>query len=246
MPRILIVDDEELARLRLTRYFRAEHPDWPLAEAADGFEAHERIAAFAPDLIFLDIEMPEMNGFELLMQLPERPFKIIFQTAYDEFAVRAFDESACDYLLKPFTDERLKAALTKAGAAPPAPAALADLERRLASDQRYLTKILIRVGNRMKVVELHEVLYFFSEEHVTRAFLKDIDYAYDASLSFLEERLDPRQFVRSHRNSILNLRAVTAFTKGQRATVTLSNGAALQVSRERRKAVLAALGEADT
>src|SRR5690606_13865081 len=104
---VLIVDDEPLARARIRRYLETHHADWNLAEAGDGIEALEKIQQSKPDLMFLDIEMPELTGFEVLSQIPERSFTVIFQTAYDAFAVKAFEENACDYILKPFTDDRL-------------------------------------------------------------------------------------------------------------------------------------------
>jgi two-component system LytT family response regulator len=232
--RVLIVDDEELARVRLRRYFEQKHPDYVLQEAADGVEALARIAEFFPDVIFLDIEMPELSGFEVLMQLEARPFAIVFQTAYADFAVRAFEENACDYLLKPFTDVRLETALAKARGGR---ADLPGLERQLASQAIHLRKLVIRAGTRQRIIDHKEVLYFSSESHATRVVLRDIDYAYDHSLSFLEARLDPQLFLRIHRNAIVNLGAVRSVTQGLKPTVVLENGVELQVARDRKRAL---------
>ena len=237
--KVLVVDDEALARRRIVDYFRAARPGDTVEEAEDGFEALEKLATFAPDLVFLDVEMPELSGFDVLMQLEARPFRVIFQTAYDEFAVRAFDANAIDYLLKPFSDERLAQAIAKAGGPPQA---LGDLDRHLVGEKMHLTKLTIRLGQRLKVVDAADVHYFLSESHVTRAFLHDIDYALDNSLTFLEERLDPRTFLRTHRNSLINLTSIKEVKQGSNMTVTLKSGVELPVSRERKKQLLKALG----
>lgn len=239
--RVLIVDDEELARIRLTRYLGQKHPAFTVETAEDGFEALEKIPEFKPDLVFLDIEMPELSGFDVLMALEKRPFRVIFQTAYDEFAVRAFEQNACDYILKPFTDERLAQSLAKAGAPPPGDP-LAGLERALNAAKVYMTKIVIKAGSRSRLIDHRDVLGFLSEDHATKVVLPTIEYAYDHSLTFLEERLDPRVFLRIHRNGIVNLHAIKGTeTSGKRTAVTLSNGLEVAVSRERKKALAAAL-----
>jgi DNA-binding LytR/AlgR family response regulator len=241
-PSILIVDDEELARLRIRRYLERTRPAALVMEAADGVEALEQIARQAPDLLFLDVEMPELSGFDVLRQLEARPFRVVFQTAYDQFAVRAFDENACDYLLKPFTDERLEAALRKALGAAPGEPALAALEAHLVRSQRYLDKLVVSIGKgRARVVSPDDVLYFLSEQHVTRLFLAGIDFAYEHSLTFLEERLDPTRFIRLHRNNVVNVRAIKTVNGGPRASVTLTDGTELPVARDRKAALKALL-----
>lgn len=232
---VLIVDDEELARLRIVKYLEKTHADFVVTEASDGFEALDEIAKSPPDLIFLDIEMPELSGFDVLHQLEERPFKIIFQTAYDEFAVRAFDANACDYLLKPFSDTRLEQAIQKAFGAAAKPAELERLDSHLIDQQMFLTKLVIKMGSRAKLVDQDEIFYFLSESHHTRVFLDKIDYVYDYSLKFLEDRLDPRRFLRLHRNSIVRVDQIVGAELGQNAVVKLKNGVELAVSRERKK-----------
>jgi two-component system LytT family response regulator len=236
--RILIVDDEELARVRIRRFLEAQASALEIREAADGFEALEVIPGFHPDLIFLDIEMPELSGFDVLHHLENRPFAIIFQTAFDEFAVRAFEENACDYLLKPFSDERLAKALAKASGSAPAPGQWKSLDARLASERKFLERIVVSIGpRRSKLIDHREVLCFLSESHVTRAVLEKTDYAYDYSLTHLEERLDPSLFLRIHRNAIINTRGVVGLRSGPVPTVTLRNGMELKISRDRRAQV---------
>ncbi len=245
---VLIVDDEALARLRIRRFLEKEHPDWTLREAQDGFEALAAIADETPGLVFLDVEMPELTGFDVLHELAERTFPVIFQTAYDLFAVKAFDANAVDYLLKPFTDERLAQALAKVAKRPATPTApeLDDLEKELRGTARGMTKLVINAGPRQKIVDVGEVSYFSSESHVTRVFLVNgQDYAYGQSLTHLEERLDPAAFIRIHRNAIVRIDAIVAVERGPRAELSLRSGVKLAVSRERRKALSRVLGGAD-
>ena len=101
MSQVLIVDDEELARAKIKRFLAAQDTPFTIQEAANGTECLRHLESDKPDILFLDIEMPGLNGFEVLQNIEHRPFHLIFQTAYDEFALRAFDENACDYLLKP-------------------------------------------------------------------------------------------------------------------------------------------------
>lgn len=241
--RILIVDDEELARLRIRRYLEAKHPEFSLTEANDGVEALQAIARQPPDLIFLDIEMPGLSGFDMLRQLVNRPFAVIFQTAFDQFAVKAFDANAIDYLLKPFTDARLEQALGKVFG-PAAQSRMIDplpaLESSLSEAGRYLERFVVTAGTRTRVIEADEVLYFFSESHVTHIFMDGIDFAYDQSLTYLEQHLDPRQFLRIHRNSIVALKAIAHVERGPNAKVKLKSGQTLAVSRERKSALLEA------
>ena len=230
---ILIVDDEPLARLRIANYLKAKHPDLAVVEARDCIEALEFIHKSQPTVAFLDIEMPGMTGIEMLDQLVNRAFPVIFQTAFNDFAVKAFEQNACDYLLKPFTDERLERALIKAlsqrGVADPA---IERLLMQLPEPRKYLERIAIRAGAKMRLIEMDEIIYFLSDNHATRVFLSGVDFVYDQSLTFLEARIDPDVFQRIHRNAIVKLSTISSFKAGE---VVLKNGTQLSVSRERSK-----------
>ncbi len=242
--KVLIVDDEELARVRILKYLAAKHPELTVFEAEDGVDGLELIRREKPDFVFLDIEMPGLGGFDMLRQLEAPAFHVIFQTAYDQFAIKAFDANALDYLLKPFTDERLEQALAKAlKRTSPAQPGLAALAPALAQAERYLERFIVSAGSRSRVIEADEILYFLSESHVTRVVLGDIDFSYDHSLNNLEENLDPKQFIRLHRNSIVRLREIAHVNRGERASVTLRRGVELPVSRERKAPLLEALGK---
>lgn len=236
--RILVVDDEELARLRIVSFLKKQVPDAVVAEAEHGFAAIQQVESFVPDLVFLDVEMPGMTGLQFLLHFETRPFKVVFQTAYDEFALKAFEENAVDYLLKPFSDERLAKALEKAGVASAAPG---TIDTHLLKNRIYLDKLYIKAGSKRRILDVSEIEVIKSEQHVTRVFLDGIDFAYDYSLTFLEERLDPDKFIRVHRNVIVPLEKITAFDLGAKAQVSLKNGEIIGVSRERKKQLAAIL-----
>jgi DNA-binding LytR/AlgR family response regulator len=237
--RILVVDDEPLARQRVVRYLKRADVPLLVAEAASGLEAVELIRSFRPDVVFLDVEMPGLSGFEVLQQFETRPFLVVFETAYDEFAVRAFEENACDYLLKPFTAERLLKALGRALDRVADEERLRALEASLAGRDGYLRRLTVKQGNRLRVVENEEILYFVSRDHCTCVALADgREGISDLSLKSLGERLDPTLFTRLHRNSIVRAAAVVAL-------VTLKDGSMwaemrdktkLPVARSRRRA----------
>mgnify|MGYP000985324830 CR=1 FL=1 len=251
--KILIVDDEELARRRLRTFLEREAgtrgEDFVIEEAPDAFVALEKIDAFDPDLVFLDVQMPEMNGFEMLRLCPGLRAKVIFQTAHDAFAIRAFEVNACDYLLKPSPDARLRASLDRAFRDSPGERErleklLADGPPRTQSTER-IRRFVLRVGLRHKVIEESEVEYFLSEDHVTRLFTRATNYVVDFSLNELQTRLDPTAYVRIHRNCLVKLEAVRACGQGPGPTVTLRDGTELQASREGGRALRRALNAED-
>jgi two-component system LytT family response regulator len=201
----LLIDDERLARNELRRLL-AKHPDIAIiGEAANADEARTRIAELAPDLLFLDIQMPGDDGFRLLESLEPPLPQVIFTTAYDEFAVKAFEFNALDYLLKPVDPVRLAAALEKVHARPETPAAgaAASAERpnRLASED----KVFVREGERCWFVEVKSIRLMESEGNYTRVHFGDAQPQLFRSLNAMEERLDPRSFFRANRRQIINL-----------------------------------------
>jgi two-component system LytT family response regulator len=242
--RILVVDDEELARRRVARMVREAGGDFVIEEADSGVAAVEAIRAFAPDVVFLDVEMPGMTGFEVLRQFEERPFKVIFETAYDEFAVAAFEEQACDYLLKPFTSERLRRALERALERAADEARLRALEARLVERDGWLRRLAVRQGGRLRVATEAEIDCFVSRDHVTCVYFGDgREATCDLSLAGLEARLDPGVFTRLHRSTIVRATAVLALARDRDggAYVELANGMRLPVARSRRAAAKALL-----
>lgn len=207
--RTLIVDDEHLARALLREYLAA-HPDVEIVgECANGFEAVKAIAEHDPDLVFLDIQMPKLDGFEVVELAGARPH-YIFATAYDQFALRAFEVHALDYLLKPFSRERLAEALAQARlrAPQPARAGIAAVVKDAQARQQPLERILIRDGARVHVVAAGNVDYIEAQDDYVRIMAGGKGYLKHQRLSELEAQLDGVVFVRIHRSFIVNVCAV--------------------------------------
>lgn len=248
--RILVVDDELLARQRVARFLRQFDPTLLIEVADSGLRAVELIAVFRPDVIFLDIEMPGLNGFEVLQQCAVRRFQVIFQTAYDQFAIRAFEENACDYLLKPFTAERLQQALARALSQRADEERLRALEAQLARrnpDRSWLRRFTVKQGARLRLVEEAEALCFVSQDHYTCVYFNDAQGLHegivDLSLARLLERLDPAVFQQLHRNNIVRTAAIKALARSREGDlfVELVHGLKLPVSRRQQAAVRALL-----
>ena len=213
----LIIDDERLARLELRRLLGA-HPEVEIAgEARDGEEALGLIATLNPDLLFLDIQMPGMTGFELLERLEEVP-SVVFTTAYDEYAIKAFEVNALDYLLKPIEPARLAAALARVR--PPA-------------ERTRLEQVFVRDGERCWIVQLREIYLLESEGNYTRVHFGSEKPLIRRSLNSLEAQLDPAVFFRAGRKEILNLQWIDridlAVSGGLMAT--LRGGRTVEISR---------------
>ncbi len=214
----LIVDDERLARVELRRLLKA-HPEVEIAgEAKNGEEALTLIAELSPDLLFLDIQMPGMTGFELLGRLEEDVPQVIFTTAYDEHAIQAFEVNALDYLLKPIAVERLAAALRRV------------TPRR--APQR-LARVFVRDGDRCWIVRLPDIFLMESEGNYTRLHFGKECPLIRRSLNALEQQLDPAMFFRASRKQILNLTWIekTDITVSGGLIVTLRGGQTVEMSR---------------
>lgn len=243
--RILIVDDEALARQRVARYIRQSERECLIEEAESGIKAVEMIQNFHPDIVFLDVEMPGLNGFEVLQQFAERPFHVVFQTAYDQFAIQAFEESACDYLLKPFTAERFNQALSRALTLTADEERLRALEAQLDTrgGQKCLWRLTVKQGVRLRVVEMKDIFCFVSRDHYTLVHFRDQENHHEAicdlSIARLAERLDPADFQQLHRNSIARVAAIASLSRSRvgELVAVLSNGMRLPVSRANQRVV---------
>jgi two-component system LytT family response regulator len=215
--RALIIDDERLARAELTRLLAA-HPEIEVAgEARNGEEALDLIAKLVPDLLFLDIQMPGMTGFELLERLDQVP-QVIFTTAYDQYAIQAFEVSALDYLLKPIAPNRLAAALAKLRPRP---------------ERLRLEQVFVRDGGRCWIVRLPDIFLLESEGNYTRLHFAGERPLIRRSLNALEEQLDPNLFFRAGRKEIVNLKWIDKVDIGVNGglTVTLRGGRSVEMSR---------------
>ena len=221
----LIVDDEPLARRELRRLLVAHPSIQIVGEAGEIDEAHERIESLAPGVVFLDIQMPGGSGFDLLAQLDWIP-RIIFTTAYDRYAVKAFDVNALDYLLKPIEPERLAAALDKLQATPLA-------ARREAHKDSPLEQLFVRDGPRCWFIPLRDVSVFSAEGNYVRMQWGQERPLLGRSLAALESKLDPQRFFRANRQQIINLQFIRSVELGVggRLHVQLNDGREIRISR---------------
>lgn len=243
--RTLLVDDEPLARARLRRLL-AEHPDVDITgEAADGLEACRVIDESRPDLVFLDVQMPGLSGFEVLANVRHRPH-IIFVTAHDEFAVRAFDAQALDFLVKPVEPARLARALARLEG-PDAQRALQEDQARLralleamARTQNAPRRIAVRRGATVTLVEPESILFCRAEDKYAVLYTADGEHVVDRTIEELEATLDSARFLRIHRSAIVNLAAVRDLTavEGGRFLVTLKDADATKLYASRNGARL--------
>ncbi|HXC16159.1 MAG TPA: response regulator [Holophagaceae bacterium] len=203
--RALIVDDEELARA-VVREHLATHADIEiLGEAANGFEAVKLAAELKPDLVFLDIQMPKLDGFEVLALLEGQP-AVVFVTAFDQHALRAFDAHAADYLLKPFSKERFDAALDKARRATGTrPADLGPVLQSAARDGKPLDRIVVKDGPKVTIVPLDKLDFIQAQDDYVLLKTEGRELLKQQTLSSLEGQLDVTRFIRIHRSYILNI-----------------------------------------
>jgi two-component system LytT family response regulator len=255
-----LVDDEPLATERLERLLAAFPIIQIAGSAADPVRAIEFLnspAASTIDVLFLDIEMPGMNGFELLSRLKRQPF-VIFTTAYDQHALRAFEANTIDYLLKPIETEQLQRALTKLGKlrpvvkpewqqSPELPAMLRELAASLQRGQTgYPHRIASRLGERISFLPLDDVTHFIAQDKLTYAVVNGRSHCVDQTIVELEHRLDPAKFLRIHRGALVNVdwvHEVNSWFAGK-VVLTLKDAAHTQltVARDRVRSVKERLG----
>jgi two-component system LytT family response regulator len=241
--RVLVVDDEPPARAEVRRILEAQPDVRVVGECADGARAIERIRADAPDLVFLDVQMPGVNGFGVLRAVGAADMpRVVFVTAYEEYAVRAFEAHALDYVLKPFEEERLLAALDRARHELHAPADDED-DVRLRALESYLSPeraggypevFAIRAGERYQVVRVADVRWIEAEGSYARLHTDAGPRLMRQTLADLAERLlDPRYFLRIHRGAIVNLARIVAVEPVSRAEydVVLDDGSRVPCSR---------------
>ncbi|HUN89907.1 MAG TPA: LytTR family DNA-binding domain-containing protein [Terriglobales bacterium] len=207
--RAVVVDDEELAR-QVLRELIAAHPEIELvAECANGFEAVKAVTELKPDLLFLDIQMPKLDGFEVL-ELIGGDMAVIFATAYDEYALKAFDVHAVDYLLKPFGAERFEKALQRArermGTPIPPPADLAQAAR---APGDHLDRVVVRDGTKVHIIPCAKLDFVEAQDDYVALASEGHKYLKQQTIASLEAALDPKSFLRVHRSYIVNLERVS-------------------------------------
>jgi two-component system LytT family response regulator len=232
--RVVIVDDEPLARAVVREYLKAHPGVEVVAECGNGFDAVRAVTELSPDLMFLDIQMPKLDGFEVL-ELLGRAVPVVFTTAYDQYALRAFDVHAVDYLLKPFDEARFAEALARARAR----IAAAEVQPvdELVSDARPgrapLERVLIRDGSQVHVIPVERIDYVEAQDDYVCFKADGRDYLKDQTMAAVETLLDPTRFVRIHRSYLLNVERIARvelYAKDSRIAI-LRDGRRLPVSR---------------
>ena len=229
MKKVIIADDEKAGRT-LIKEFLEDYPELVLvAEVNNGVDAITEINRFKPDLVFLDIQMPGKTGFEVLTYLEELP-NIIFSTAYDEYALKAFEVHAVDYLLKPYTKERFKLAVDRLNGDNQK---LGNLtESLLLGKTAYPTRVLVQHNRKLISVSVDDIQWVEAFGDYSKLHIDNQVFLSNFGISELEDRLDPKKFLRVHRSSIINLDKVKELNKyGKSYDVTLLNDEVVRVSR---------------
>lgn len=221
----LIADDERLAREYLRQLLETRTDMVVAGECRNGLETVNSIFSLQPDLVFLDIQMPDLNGFDVIKEV-QKEMKmpaVVFTTAYEQFALKAFDVSAVDYLLKPFTEERFKEAVTKAldlaqknklsetNAAIESLLKLYNEKKEPGRGESFPGRILVKANKRIFFVNVEEIIWLEASGDYVRIHLKDASYLLNDSLNNIEQSFDPRLFIRVHRSHIVNLECIVEF-----------------------------------
>ncbi len=209
--RVILIDDEPLARSVVIEYLQS----WPqieiVQECNDGFEGVKAIAQHEPDLIFLDIQMPKINGFEML-ELIDQPPSVIFTTAFDEYAIKAFEEHAIDYLLKPFTKERFDRAVQKWLDTKPSAEAKKDTAQILDNIQTSSPKnerVVVKTGNKIKIIPLNDIIFLAADDDYVKIHTAEGSFLKNKTMSYFEKLLGDVDFVRVHRSYIVKIDEIT-------------------------------------
>ena len=242
MKKVLIVDDEPLARSLVRSYLQNESDIEIIAEATNGFEAAKLIADHKPDLVFLDIQMPKITGFEMLEIIDENP-DVIFTTAYDEYAIKAFEVSAIDYLLKPFSRERFLQALNK-WREQSADYSSNQLKEHSFSNPEEQSRIVIKDNGEIKIISLSDVSHIEAYDDYVKIHTQDKTYLKHQTMSYYEKYLPSSDFIRVHRSFIINLHKLTRIVPFEKNSyrAILTDESQIPISRNSYSKVKGALG----
>ncbi|MCA1660271.1 MAG: LytTR family DNA-binding domain-containing protein [Verrucomicrobiaceae bacterium] len=250
--RTIIVEDEPLARERLRGLLEADPEIEVIAECADGHEAVKQIREQRPDLIFLDVQLPELDGFGVLAALGGGPLPgVVFVTAYDKFALKAFEVHALDYLLKPFDRTRFQAALTRAREqlarrhSPEIGAGLQELLAQLRSETKAANRVPIKSAGRTTLMKPEEIDWIEAADNYVNVHTRAGHHLVRETMGSIEGRLPPEQFVRISRSCLVNINRVQDLQPGPSGTyrVTLRDGTRLSASRTHRANLARLLGK---
>lgn len=236
MKRVLLIDDEPLARMVVLEYLQDfKDKIEVLGECNDGFEGLKAIQQQQPDLIFLDVQMPKINGFEML-ELVENPPAVIFTTAFDEYAIKAFEAHAVDYLLKPFSKDRFNKAVEKFLAQKPVEQPAKQTESLLetaAQSPAQHERIVVKTGTKVKIIPVADVEYLEADDDYVSVHTKEGSFLKNKTMSFFEQTLDADQFVRVHRSYIIKIQDITRIDPYEKDAhiAILKSGAKIPVSK---------------
>jgi len=235
MIKALIIDDEPLARMLIAEYLAKHNNIHVVQECNDGFEGLKAIQNHEPDLVFLDIQMPKITGFEML-ELLDNPPSIIFTTAFDEYAIKAFEANAIDYLLKPFSKERFDKAIEKwmvlfekNSLQKPS----SGFEKTFSNLNEMNNRVVVKTNVGIKIIPITEITYLEAYDDYVKIFTKDANYIKKNTLSHYEQSLSPNDFVRVHRSYIVSITQITRIENPEKDThvALLKNGIKIPLSR---------------
>jgi two-component system, LytTR family, response regulator len=232
--RAIIIEDEELARELIKNYLKGNDTIEIIQECDNGFDGVKAIAELKPDLIFLDIQMPRLNGFEML-ELVDDPPEIIFITAHNEFAIKAFEMNAIDYLLKPYSRERLTAAIEKAAerirTRQPVYGKVQNLIQTPITEK--MERVVVKSGNKIKVIPVEKIIYLEAQDDYVMIYTDEGKHLKQATMKHFEDCLDPSVFIRVHRSYIVHVDQVTQLEPYSKDNyiLKLKNGVTIKVSR---------------
>ena len=231
----LIIEDEQPARELIKKYLE-DYPEFELlAEASDGFKGVQAINEHSPDVIFLDIQMPKLTGFEMLELIDPKPL-IIFSTAFDQYAIKAFELNAIDYLLKPYSKDRFSQAISKlmdkikeqkTGDEP-----IKKIVQSLEDSEDIINRVATRTARKIEVVPTDNIHYFEADDDYVLIYTKDAKFIKEKTMKYFERHLDPNQFVRIHRSFIANVTEINRLERYEKDSYValMKSGSKLKVS----------------
>ncbi|HEY8513638.1 MAG TPA: response regulator [Cyclobacteriaceae bacterium] len=231
MIRTVLIDDEPLSREIVKSYLQG-YPDFEVVEECnDGFEGVKAIQQHRPDLIFLDIQMPKINGFEML-ELIDDPPAVIFITAFDEYAIRAFEANATDYLLKPFSEDRFRKAIEKFRSRK-ADEHSKQLAGTMADAPVNQERIVVKTGTKVRIIPVRDIHYLEADDDFVKIVTDEGSFLKNKTLQYYEKALDPKQFVRVHRSYLLSVNRITRIDPYQKEShiAVLRDGKQIPVSK---------------
>lgn len=238
--KVIIIDDEHLARGIVKNYLK-NYPTFTLvAECSDGFEGFKTIKELQPDLIFLDIQMPKITGFEMLELIDHKP-KVIFTTAFDEYALKAFDQNAIDYLLKPFSQERFDKAMQKCLNQT---FSLNSETLLNTSNNELETRVVVKHLGNIKIIQTSDILYLEAYDDYVKIHTQENIFVKKKTMNYFEQALNSKQFVRVHRSYIIQVNQITKMEQSDKENMVaiLKNGVKIPLSKTGYPKLKAVLG----